>query len=250
MRKIVISTLGILGISLIIIFFVASNKSQEIPELNQDFFDTQVGKFLSSEKITGEIKGAKYTINDLNVLLHDDTVEIRIDMVVVKSGFETVIDVSVQGYPKYGDKKFYFIPDDESPPVFHKLDVSGGFKSQGKWNSILSKIPIVEEQISSTVKNVLADEELVKTMASSALYKGLSNFPVYKLGNSLPETAFAVAIDDFKIENKILKITVSFWNLISYFLILLIIGIGSICAAFAMLRNPALFVGFALIGGM
>jgi len=248
MRKIVIGILLFLAVMLTVGFWFASNKIQELPELNQDFFDQQVSAFLKSDKSSGIIAGGEYEIENLTVILHDKTIEIHAQLNASRSGFSGYTDFSIQGYPVYREGKFYFFPDQNHPPDFHEFKIQGKLKpAKSLLGRYAEKAPGLKKYVDKAAENVLADNQLMEDTTIVVINHALNRFPIYTLGDSIPEKAAAVAIDEFKVENSILVITVSFWNLAVHLILMMLAAFLSIGLAFAMMRNPNLFVGmFAL----
>jgi len=250
MRKYIVGGLLLLTIVLIGGFYTVSSKIQELPKLDQAFFDKQVLSFLESKKSSGEFAAVSYQIQKLDVILKDETVKVRAKLSIEKSGISGVSDLTIEGYPVYQQRKFYFIPDPDVSPEFHELNFSGGVKPKGIIGRLVTKIPGVEDKVNQTVQNITSDNRLVEDLTIKAITYGLNKFPVYKLGDSIPETAAAVAIDEFKVQDKELVITISFWNLAWYLLGILVIAVIVILLTVGIMLRPEMFTGIALLGAL
>lgn len=220
-----------------------------IPEINQVFVNEKVETFLSTKSKgplkVGKNKIAEYEIQELQVLLLDEGISIQTHVIAKSNGYTIEANMTIFGKPTYRDRGFYFTPYEDREPEFSKFKTSGKFKSDGILGNVITKFEIPKtwnKVIKKTFKNIFEDDELMKPIISKTISKGLKTFPIYKLKNTALQNTVAMSLDSFEIKDKVLHITISFWQFAWHIFLFLILGGIFLLIAVAFIRNPGIML--------
>jgi hypothetical protein len=210
----------------------------KVPELNTNFLQKKVNQTLE-KKSKGTKEDIEYTINYMNISIEKD-IHIKTSIDLKSPHFTSQVILKIIGTPVYkkDQEAFYFQPTKKVE--FEKLDIDITFDTDKTIKELLSKnesfqnvvksLEIIQVDVASGISEAVNKQleknkkvkRVVKDLSETILTFQLEKTPIY----TLPKDTFAshlikIAVDDVSVENKKIKIHISFLKIFEIIIFIL-----------------------------